>query len=894
MNLLKSTLFFLLIPFLAFGQPANPSSPSSITDGSTTVWNPWQVTFVGSTVSDDGDGSGTVTNVSSLADVRTFRVVSSDSGTITAYVSNDSYLISGAGIASTAVSGKTLTVTATEAQQLFNTVSGDSGTVVANQLTDSILFQGGGINTTVASGKTLSITATEAQKLFTVVSGDSGTITSNVTEDSFLITGSGIASTVASGKTLTVTATEADTLQTVGARGSTYVGGYVGIGYATPDSNLHVGGTFKVTGNISAESSINIGNDLKFADIYWNTGDYIKGQSLYEDSVSDDAIDFGNGAGQVNRADLPPYQQTVTVAKSGGDYTTIQGAIDSITDNATGKRYTVYVYPGTYIENVVMEEYVSLKGFDHEATTITSTSGITVTTPPGGGDVLLQDLKVTSTPTADGAETIRHTSGELDIYNCYIRMTSATNGVEGVLVNIDGGEVEFHHCDLKYDFDGSVGSSTQWHRVLDIDGTTTFHMADCLIKIDVADIDDTVVCIDEAAAAAITSHVSNCDIHMNLSHASYSGLTGFMYAHGTSTVKEMNANVLNMETASGTGTAYGVYMDTSAGNGVMFSTANQIHIAGFANDYGLNIAAGDTFNSHFDDVVADGGNTGAGTVVAVQSPSDGNLIITGDIISVTNITGTATTDVKTLLEDGNAVYNSTESCGGELGGTWASPTIDDNVTVTGWNIGTSTGTALDLSGTLELGSGNITTNTATGLLTHEAGGIELDISGIASGDVIAGASSGVAELVVGTAVTNDVLTIGSDNTLEWATPKANQKSGYFTRDTSIASGKQIISGIGFTAGSIIFAGGQNATNEATMIGFSTGTAGANNMNQYDNSLATGGFAAQENTWAIECFESSTKYYLGAVSVISPDSFTITWLRGSTPTGTIKILYLATE
>jgi len=57
--------------------------------------------------------------------------------------------------------------------------------------------------------------------------------------------------------------------------------------------------------------------------------------------------------------------------------------------------------------------------------------------------------------------------------------------------------------------------------------------------------------------------------------------------------------------------------------------------------------------------------------------------------------GTLEADV--LTEDGNAVYNSSETPGGELGGTWESPTIDDGVTVNNWALGTiasGIGTAL--------------------------------------------------------------------------------------------------------------------------------------------------------------------------------------------------------
>jgi hypothetical protein len=65
----------------------------------------------------------------------------------------------------------------------------------------------------------------------------------------------------------------------------------------------------------------------------------------------------------------------VIVAKSGGDFTSIQAAIDSITDPADDNPYTVFVAPGRYAEIVTMQSYISLVGSSRASTIITAPGG---------------------------------------------------------------------------------------------------------------------------------------------------------------------------------------------------------------------------------------------------------------------------------------------------------------------------------------------------------------------------------------------------------------------------------------------------------------------------------------------------------------------------------------
>lgn len=92
------------------------------------------------------------------------------------------------------------------------------------------------------------------------------------------------------------------------------------------------------------------------------------------------------------------FQQFVTVAKSGGDFTTIQAAINSITDATPSKPYVILVYPGVYSEQVTLtKSYVSIVGTQPAGVRMTeaqcSGSIITYSSSGVGDDIMTLWIK---------------------------------------------------------------------------------------------------------------------------------------------------------------------------------------------------------------------------------------------------------------------------------------------------------------------------------------------------------------------------------------------------------------------------------------------------------------------------------------------------------------------
>jgi len=61
---------------------------------------------------------------------------------------------------------------------------------------------------------------------------------------------------------------------------------------------------------------------------------------------------------------------TVIVAKSGGHFSTIQAAINSITDNNPGNEYLILVYPGLYTENLTLKQNIHISAYLPEMTAL--------------------------------------------------------------------------------------------------------------------------------------------------------------------------------------------------------------------------------------------------------------------------------------------------------------------------------------------------------------------------------------------------------------------------------------------------------------------------------------------------------------------------------------------
>lgn len=103
------------------------------------------------------------------------------------------------------------------------------------------------------------------------------------------------------------------------------------------------------------------------------------------------------------------YANTIIVAKSGGDFTTISAALSSITDTPSETNaYLIRVMPGIYTERVTMKSYVDIEGSGELTTKITQPGSASDTTGTvvGAANAEMRSLTVENTGGAAYATAI--------------------------------------------------------------------------------------------------------------------------------------------------------------------------------------------------------------------------------------------------------------------------------------------------------------------------------------------------------------------------------------------------------------------------------------------------------------------------------------------------------
>ena len=112
--------------------------------------------------------------------------------------------------------------------------------------------------------------------------------------------------------------------------------------------------------------------------------------------------------------------------------------------------------------------------------------------------------------------------------------------------------------------------------------------------------------------------------------------------------------------------------------------------------------------------------------------------------------------------------------------------------------------------------------------------------------------------------------------------------GTFTRDMTLATGTQAITSIGFRPTAIQFISAKEFT-----ISYSSGFSGGNTSRSWGlQDDTTDAWHDPGNGVCIYVRTSSSDGQAGSLNSFDADGFTIGWLKQGTPTGTLRVSYIA--
>jgi pectin methylesterase-like acyl-CoA thioesterase len=334
------------------------------------------------------------------------------------------------------------------------------------------------------------------------------------------------------------------------------------------------------------------------------------------------------------------YEHLLVVAKSGGDYTTINDALDNISDNGPESRYLVWVAPGVYTETVTMKEYVDIEGAGEQLTTISyvGDAGASTGTVLGASNAELRFLTVRNTGGATYARAIYNSHAAVRLTHVTASVSGGTNDSAGVFNNDYSAAILDHVT--------ASGSG----------GTNAFGIYNTSYST------ATLTSVTASASGANTNN--RAVINLN-SQVTMVDVTASAYGNAATAVYNYQATVtMTRVTASATGSGwnYGISIDSTP------STITEViaSASGGTHNYGIRIfnSSATIRNSQF----TAGADTTYSTGLSIGSNSGtytikmDNCQIKGDAQSIDNGSSNYTLYVGTSMLDGTATGSGTYHC----------------------------------------------------------------------------------------------------------------------------------------------------------------------------------------------------------------------------------------
>ena len=191
-------------------------------------------------------------------------------------------------------------------------------------------------------------------------------------------------------------------------------------------------------------------NQLMIGSNSYNLNTYIYGD-LNVSSGKDICLEDGTCLSTVSGTN---YANRIVVAKSGGDYTNITDALNSITNNNATNRYLIAVMPGIYNESVTMKDYVDISGAGEHAVIIRG-SGNAVT---GANYSLIENVRIESNGSGVRRGIYALNTDDFIVRNAKLFVRSSDTWVIGIEANVSTNFV-LYNVEVDAIGNGTVDSS---------------------------------------------------------------------------------------------------------------------------------------------------------------------------------------------------------------------------------------------------------------------------------------------------------------------------------------------------------------------------------------------------------------------------------------------------